>query len=471
MSYPAILLASALAAFQVTPPPSESDSPSSSPPETSDPQSAAAIPPAELQDGAPLLRCIVHYDGRHRICGHVMEELQNAIRIQDESGVDHIIEIERIVAIEPMLEVPVPTEGIVELLDGRQFRGLVQRDDCDVIELMLHGVPIEIDRTRVSKAWILEPVAIRYKQLKPMMPLERPGSHMALCRWLVSEKAWDLAILELESHTKMHRSLEANRLLRVAKVHQKLAEAIRANPREQSKLQASAPGLTPVDEAAVNLVRVYEIDLNDPPRIRITEDTRRRFLEAYTTSALLPSTDAERQQVLDAPPIDFLKLLFAHRAREYYGEVEVLSEPTALRRFRQAVHDQWLIPRCGNSACHGGTNGGRFRLIRHNRLNDQIRTSNLLILDELILDGQPMINWDRPKDSILIQHALPRDRADRPHPPIAGWRPALEAPESQGTLASIQWIESMMSAPRPDYPVESPLPTPKEPDSGPRIPR
>ncbi len=441
-------------------------------------QPAPAAPPdepaQEPQDGvaSPLLRCIVHYDGRHRVCGDVVEELPNAIRLKDDDGTEHVIGADRIVAIEPILELPAPTEGIVELLDGRQFRGLIKRDGCDTIELMMHGVPIEIERTRVAKAWVLESVASRYEQLKPMMPLERPGAHLALCRWLVAEKQWDLAIQELEAHTKMHRSLEASRLLRVARAHQKLYEADPREPKQEQPAATSTPSpVTPVDMAAVNLIRVYEIDLNDPPQLHIAEDVRRRFLAAYTTSALLPPSETGRQQLIDGPALEVLKLIFAHRAREFYGDVEVRTEPTALRRFRQSVHDLWLVPRCGNAACHGGSDGGRFRLMRQSRLDDQIRTSNLLILDELTLDGYPMINWEEPMDSTLIQYALPRDQADRPHPPVTGWRPTLEARQSQTTQAAIRWIESMMSSPRPDYPVASPLPAIPAPGAGPRLPR
>ncbi|MDP7070498.1 MAG: hypothetical protein QF561_04020 [Phycisphaerales bacterium] len=420
----------------------------------------------------PLLRCIVHYDGRHRLCGEVIEELEHAIRMRDDQGDEHLIEVERIVAIEQILEVPAPTEGVVELLDGRQFRGLIKRDDCDTIELMMHGVPLEIERTRVAQAWLLEPVASRYAQLKPMMPLERPGAHLSLCRWLVAEKEWDLAVAELEAHTAMHRSSEANRLLRVARAHQKLKPAGGPAPNDQAPPETpEVPPIEPVDNAAVNLVRVYEIDLNDPPQLQISEEARRRFLEAYDTSALLPTTQLERQQLIDGPALDFLKLMFAHRAREFYGDVVVPAEPSSLRRFRQSVHDLWLIPRCATAACHGGADAGRFRLLRRSRLNNQIRTTNLLILDELVVDGRPMIDWDEPANSTLIQYALPRAHSSRPHPPVTGWRPALVAPQSLATQATIRWIESMMRNPRPDYPVESPLPPATAIDPGPRTPR
>jgi hypothetical protein len=73
--------------------------------------------------------------------------------------------------------------------------------------------------------------------------------------------------------------------------------------------------------------------------------------------------------------------------------------------------------------------------------------------------------------STLIQHALPVDHADRPHPPVSRWRAALESPESVSAVATRKWIESMMRSPRPEYPIEPPIVTPREIPNTPRIPR
>ncbi len=421
----------------------------------------------------PPTRCIVHYDGQHRVCGELVGRDEDAVHITDEAGMQHSIPLPRVVAIEPLLELPAPSEGIVELIDGRQLRGLLKRDDCNAVEIMLHGVPVQMERHHVSRVWILDPLEKRYAELKKSMPLERPGAHLAFCRWLVREKAWPLAVLELEAHTSTHRSAEATRLLRAARAQHKLDNSQSgAKDGDQKESVASSPrSPEPVDDAAVNLIRVYELDLNNPPPIQINEETRRAFLDAYRTSMLLPQTKEGLATLLAGEPIDVLKLIFAHRAREFYGQVQVLKEPEAFRRFRQSVHDLWLVPKCGSTDCHGGPDAGRFQLIRSTRLNDRIRTSNLLILDALTLDGQPMINWTDPMQSTLIQYALPAKQASRPHPSVVGWRPALKSPKSPTTMATTRWIESMMRSPRPTYPVEPPIKAPTETPETPRLPR
>jgi hypothetical protein len=427
--------------------------------------------PASAPEIAPT-RCIIHYDGQHRLCGTLLGTDEKSVQIEGEDGETHVIPIPRIVGIEYLLELPAPTEGIVELIDGRQLRGLLKHDSCDTVEIMMHGVPIDIKRTRISRVWTIEPVEERYETLKLSMPIERAGAHLALCRWLIAEKAWNLAVPELEAHIAAHRSAQAVRMLRVARAHQHLSSSNSDKKDGPRSSKTDTPtGLQPVEKAAVNLIRVYELDLNDPPPLRISGETRQAFLDAYNTSTLLPQTDEGRAALMASEPLDILKLMFAHRAREFYGRVEVLNEPVAIRRFRQSVHDLWLIPRCGNTACHGGPDAGRFQLVTGNPLDDRIRTSNLLILDDLVLDGQPLINWNEPIQSTLIQYALPRTKAARPHPAVSGWRPAMDATQSVSALGTVNWIKSMMRSPRPIYPIEPPTDPSKRVTNGPRLPR
>ena len=415
-------------------------------------------------------RCIVHYDRSHTMCGILLTSDDTQITVQDDAGHTHVLKAERVVGIEPLLHLPVPAAGIIQLRDGRQLEGLIRRDDCDTVEIVMHGVPLEVSRHTVARVWLEEPIEVRYARLKQSMPVERAGAHLALCQWLMEEKAWDLAIEELQAHVAMHRSVEAQRMLRLANSHHKLHQDTLRKPKNTP--DASTPtrpsGPAPVDDAAVNLVRVYEIDLNQPPNIEISPETRASFLEAYKTSSLLPD---DRTQLMEGDPLDVLRLMFAHRAREFYGQVRVIDEPIALRRFRQSVHDQWLVPGCASTDCHGGPDGGRFRLLTSRKMNDRIRTSNLLILDELVIDGRPLVNWQTPEKSLLIQHALPLDQASDPHPAVDGWKPQLGSTARQTQKMTEKWITSMLREPRPDYPVSAPEFAPTSSPTGPRLPR
>jgi hypothetical protein len=68
------------------------------------------------------------------------------------------------------------------------------------------------------------------------------------------------------------------------------------------------------------------------------------------------------------------------------------------------------------------------------------------------VDGRPIVDFERPERSILIQYAMPRDRASTPHPDVKGWKPALGEGNQLRLTDSLDWIRSMYR-PRPDYPI------------------
>jgi hypothetical protein len=152
--------------------------------------------------------------------------------------------------------------------------------------------------------------------------------------------------------------------------------------------------------------------------------------------------------------LDVVRLMFELKARELYKDIEVKSEPYSLNMFRLRVHDTWLINNCATSKCHGGPYAGAFFLHRRNYKDDRVRYTNLLILDRLELDPEwPLVNYDKPDDSLIIQYGLPREQARKPHPRVTGWEPAFSPSNKKLQEAAVEWIQSMM-VPRPDYPVQ-----------------
>jgi hypothetical protein len=177
-----------------------------------------------------------------------------------------------------------------------------------------------------------------------------------------------------------------------------------------------------------------------------------------------------------ADPIDLVRLMFELKARDLYPQINVDSEPYALNIFRQRVHDAWLIGNCATSRCHGGLEGGRFFLHSRNSRDERVRFTNLLILLRSEWPDEPLVDFERPLDSLVIQHALPRTEARFPHPDVPGWKPVFTNANQRLLADAVRWIESMYR-PRPSYPVdyEPPIlepeiglpPSPTEPPGGP----
>ena len=200
-----------------------------------------------------------------------------------------------------------------------------------------------------------------------------------------------------------------------------------------------------------------------PARLHVNADTIRDLLEAYGTSSLIPGDSAGRTRLFRADPLEVVDLMFRLKAREFYPRVEVQSEPPALNLFRQRVHDAWVIPNCATSRCHGGLEGGRLFLHRRGSKTPRVRYTNLLILERWNETDLPLIDWEDPGRSLLIQYALPRNEARFPHPEVKGWRPVFTRGNQRLLRDSLGWIEAMYR-PRPGYPVdfEAPVIAPPE---------
>lgn len=201
------------------------------------------------------------------------------------------------------------------------------------------------------------------------------------------------------------------------------------------------------------MIRVLEVDMRQPPRMQSLPTLPRRIMQAYGESGRLPAGAANLSQLESMGPAQLLALLFDLKARDLYGEIEVLSEPYALNLFRQRVHDAWLLGNCATSRCHGGLEGGRFFLHRRNHRDERVRFTNLLILLRSGWSEQPLVDFDRPADSLILQHALPRSEARFPHPDVPGWRPVFTNANQRLLADALRWIEQM-HRPRPAYPVD-----------------
>ncbi len=182
--------------------------------------------------------------------------------------------------------------------------------------------------------------------------------------------------------------------------------------------------------------------------------TIRTMIELYGTNRVIPASERERRALYRADPLEIVEILFTLKARDLYPRVKVISEPHALNLFRRRVHNAWLLNTCATTHCHGGVEAGRFFLHRRGYKDERVRYTNLLILQRQEVDPDwPLVNYDEPMMSLIVQYGLPRHLARRPHPDVKGWRPVFGRGGKRMLRETVTWIETMMQ-PRPQYPVE-----------------
>ncbi len=123
----------------------------------------------------------------------------------------------------------------------------------------------------------------------------------------------------------------------------------------------------------------------------------------------------------------------------------------------------WLIPNCATSRCHGGLDGGRFFLHRRGSKSEQVRYTNLLILERWNELEMPLVDYLDPGRSLLIQYGLPKNEARFPHPDVKGWSPVFSKGNPRLLRDAFGWMNSMYR-PRSRYPVDYEAPIISTPD-------
>lgn len=365
-------------------------------------------------------------------------------------------------------------ETVLILKDGQQFTGLlVERTDKHII-LRIAGIRTTFSTDSVEHVRILPSVDERYKGLRDAIDDADSDQILRLVEWLIERRRFDLARKELTALIKRQpQNAQAERKLamvdRMAALRDRPQQRRQNQPASPAKAPAAgeAPAVPLLTESQIALMKVYEVDLTarPAPRVVVPPETARKLFDEFGGHPSVPQTPEGREALLRRPGAELLDVIFSARARELYPAVRVLDQPDSMRRFRDDVLRGWLANACATSACHGGAEAGRFILPTRALGTDPTTYTSFWIINQFRLaDGSPLIDWENPPNSPLLQFALPRDVSKRPHPPTLPptqtnpaprdpWKPAFLNPEDHRFAATVDWIQSAYR-PRPDYTLE-----------------
>lgn len=384
-------------------------------------------------------------------------------------------------------------EIVLVMRDGQRVVGTLVEQTRDWFTLRIAGVEARVPTETVERIELQKPLRHRYEQMRSLIDDGDVERLLLVAEWLRSVSMFEEAIAEIDHVLRVEPFNDRARQLRDLVSRQiEMRDRREARERERREAARTAPvqpaDPAPIDDAdepieseeqadaaeasgrkvplghrrdfpllsdgQVNLMKVYEIDLRDPPRLLIERSTIDKLLQRFAGSTLLPSTKAERDRFYRKPPEEILDLMFQLQARDLYGEVRVLGPVKSMERFRDHVQVTWLLQNCSTSGCHGDANASGLTLYRRRPGSDQSVYTNFLILDRYRTgDDEALINWQTPDRSLLLQMGMNRDNAFRPHPEVKGWRAVFRNPSDRRFRQAVEWIESMYR-PRTELPIE-----------------
>lgn len=360
---------------------------------------------------------------------------------------------------------------------GHVVRGQLLEETDESVRALVANIETTYSRDEIVELTILDSVYERYLELREALPEDDVEQRLMLVQWLLNRRAYRLALHECErvleidkanpDALRLHRHLEAQlALLRGRDSRSRTPDERAGNEPQKDPEHRRDERFPRLAREQINLIKVFELDLRDPPRMRIDRETIDELLERYADHELIPSSPEARRALYRKPAHQIVDLMFRLRARDLYARVEVLGHPESMQRFRDDVHRGWLMRGCATSRCHGGQAAGRLWLYNQHVNSEPTVYTNFLILERFRLDdGEPLMRYDEPEKSPLLQMALPRARSSHPHPPInelgreIRFRAPLSSRDSDGFRDAIRWIKSMYQ-PRPEYPITYSPPVP-----------
>lgn len=373
-------------------------------------------------------------------------------------------------------------EARVQMSDGRTFTGLLVEKNAEMVILRINNIPCPCPMKDVVKIDLLPTNQERFEQYKSALDPKDVKNRLNLAEWLRSVEMYSEALTELQTVLKIDDANPQARDLKILIEQQsKLRDAARKAPGVGPDGKAPEPKEKPapfplLTADQINQIRVYEINLADPPRMSVPRDAITKLMEQFAGDPLIPVSREGREAMFRKRPEQLVELMFKLRARDLYTLVRVQEDPRSMKLFRDDVNRGWLANFCATTDCHGGTDAGRLWLYNRHPNSDQTVYTNFLILDRFRIkatkgdrkgESVPLIDYAHPSQSPLLQLALPHDESLFPHPIVdkpgkAHYRPLFRSEDDSRFQRAIGWIGSMY-LPRPDYRLDYVPPVPPAP--------
>ncbi|MEM9019183.1 MAG: hypothetical protein AAGC44_01360 [Planctomycetota bacterium] len=218
-----------------------------------------------------------------------------------------------------------------------------------------------------------------------------------------------------------------------------------------------------LNEDQVNHIKIYEVDLSTRPRITIEDEVLEEFLREFASNDNVPKGRADQREFMRAEGYVQLAKFFEVRARDYYGKALMRGEPDSMRAWHR-IHDGYIAEYFRPFFAVGQVEELALFERTRDRTRDRVSYTNFYILTQIRVGGVPMIDRDRPEESLILQWGLPREDAKFPAPEVPNWEPYFRNTEDQRYQLVVEWIKTLIIANRnTDYGITYRVPNYRRP--------
>jgi hypothetical protein len=355
-------------------------------------------------------------------------------------------------------------QGVVRTRDGRTIEGDVT-EKADQVVVVVKGIQTTINRDNVSGIEYFDSVEQQYEAKKKALPKNPTAAdHLGLARWLLDQRSYDLSLREVHAAQRIDpNSADAMTLEQTVMAQRRLDRpregggagtgtpaprppantGTGAAPREGGGVAPRAGEgkfLTPED---IGMIRKWEWkdSDNNPPRVTVTPDVRRRYVNLR---ALNPGEFA----AMTMPQQAWTILTDREAPADMKREIRVTSDPQSLADFRRTIQPL-IVNNCATAGCHGGNQAGDLFLYHNNTDREEVAYTNFYILRSYFKRvgdrTRFMIDPGYPDESILAQFALHPDAAELDHPELKGQTYKAMAPNRNAPayVAIINWMRGL----------------------------
>lgn len=351
--------------------------------------------------------------------------------------------------------------AVLTTKDGDTYEGELVAQTATVVVLNVRGIEASFSQDNVASITIRESPGEVFRKKRAALADDDLEGRLELAELMVEEDALSLARRELVSLQRdFPEAVRVGELLTLVEAKLRLEQTRSDRTADRGRADDDRPGrqgptednpyLTPEQ---INLIRVYEVDLEQKPRISIAPQAIEAFFERYGDRDDVPRGKRERSEFKRLPGHEQLDVFFKVQARDLYDQVNVRTEPEALSQYRRSVNNQYVARYFAPSFAQGQIAG---LVLLSSRPDDETEAyTNFYLLSAFSYEGNPLIDRDEPESSLLLQWGLVRDAAKFPAPDIAGWKPKFRSPQDADFRRYVDWIDSLFDG-EPDYSITYP---------------